>query len=436
MPRPARRAARVAAGAPTRCEPSRLSFCDFVDDALFHPRWGYYSSGGVRFGTGGHYDTYPLALSPLFGHMVAEYAFRSWRRAGTPARFEICEVGAGNGQLCLDTVLWTHERSRHDRGWHAFAAALRYRILERSPALVTRQRQQLGALADGVCWSRADLAHAVPRGAPFAACGLIVANEVLDCLPHHKIVPRGRSAAPAVAFVEAELAGRRLDRNALAAAMAAPARRRKVRFRERLRPLEVLPRLAAFVRRHHPELFAGGSAEPPRFICPRFETIFRHAARLYDGGDGLWIDYGETDGPRRRRAFGRVFAGRPRSKASVYGDPGRDDITFMVDFTLARASARDAGWQVAYCGPQAELARQARVRLDHRAVELIVRHRVLGWLLAVAGVGPERSWQRHGVTWSRAAAPGRVSVRRYVEQSVREFRGERASPFKLLITQR
>jgi len=60
------------------------SFCDFVDDALFHPRWGYYSSGHVRFGTGGHYDTYPLALSPLFGRMVAEYAVGAWRRAGSP----------------------------------------------------------------------------------------------------------------------------------------------------------------------------------------------------------------------------------------------------------------------------------------------------------------------------------------------------------------
>ena len=38
------------------------SFRDFVDDALFHPAWGYYSTGKVRFGEGGHYDTFPLAL--------------------------------------------------------------------------------------------------------------------------------------------------------------------------------------------------------------------------------------------------------------------------------------------------------------------------------------------------------------------------------------
>ena len=39
------------------------SYRDFVDDALFHPSWGYYSTGVVRFGEGGHYDTFPTALN-------------------------------------------------------------------------------------------------------------------------------------------------------------------------------------------------------------------------------------------------------------------------------------------------------------------------------------------------------------------------------------
>ena len=64
-----------------RCFPS---FRDFVDLALFDPRCGYYSTGQVRFGEGGHYDTFPLALSPIFGRMLAEYAYRFWRRVGQP----------------------------------------------------------------------------------------------------------------------------------------------------------------------------------------------------------------------------------------------------------------------------------------------------------------------------------------------------------------
>jgi SAM-dependent MidA family methyltransferase len=411
------------------------SFGDFVDDALFHPRWGYYSTGGVRFGTGGHFDTYPLALSPLFGHMVAQYAFGAWRRAGAPDAFEVCELGAGNGQLCLDTLLWTLERGRHDRTWKRFAGRLRYRILERSPALIARQRQQLGPLAESVRWNRTDPARGAPRGAPFATAGVVVANEVLDCLPHHKVVWR-RAGQPAVVFVVPELGGRRLDRTALATAMAHPAQRSRVRFGEVLVPLGRLPHLATFVRRHYPELYAARPVRPPYFACPRVEPLMRHTARLYERADALWIDYGETrEFHLRAPESRRLFAGPPRSGARVYDDPGHNDITFMVDFSVARAAARAAGWTVVYYGPQGELARRTRVALDREAVELIVRHRALGWMLALAGVGPERAWQRSGVSWSRAPSAGRVPVQRYVEQSVREFGAERGA-FKLLIMRR
>jgi SAM-dependent MidA family methyltransferase len=420
------------AGAPPRA----LPFCDFVDDALFHPRWGYYSTGGVRFGFGGHFDTYPLALSPLFGRMVAQYAFGVWRRGGTPARFEICELGAGNGQLCLDTLLWTHERSRHDRMWKVFADRLRYRILERSSALVARQRQQLGPLGESVRWSRSDPAHGAVRGSPFCERGVVVANEVLDCLPHHQLV-RGRNGNPSVVFVVAELDGRPLSRVGLAAAMAHAERRSRVRFREVLVPLARLPRLGAFVGRYQSALLTENAPRAPAFASPRIEVLLRNAARLYEHADGLWIDYGDTCATRRRAgASRRMFVGPPRSGARVYDDPGHDDITFMVDFSAVMDAARANGWSVVYYGPQAELARRARVALDRDAVELIVRHRALGWLLALSGVGPERSWQRGAVSWSSTPATGRVPVRRYVERSVREFRARRGSLFKLLITRR
>lgn len=413
-----------------------LSFCDFVDDALFHPRWGYYSTGTVRFGTGGHYDTYPLALSPLFGAMVAQYAFRTWRRAGTPAGFEICELGAGNGQLCLDTLLWVHERARHDRAWKAFSNRLRYRILERARALVTRQRQQLGPLAESVVWSHADPARRLPHGVPFGAHGLIVANEVLDCLPHHKLMPQ-RNGEPAAAFVVPRLAGRNLDRRRLAAAMSSATRRRRVRFREVPVPIGRVPRLAAFVRRHHPDLLAGnGTRLAPYFACSRLPMLLGNTARFYRHADALWIDYGEQrEFHRRTQESQRLFAGVPRSGAHIFDDPGRHDITFMVDFSAVMSTAREAGWSVAYYGPQSELARRAQVALDRDAIERIVRHRTLRWMLALAGVGPERSWQRAAVSWSQRPQPSRVPVRRYVEQSVREFLAQRTR-FKLLITRR
>ena len=430
---PARRR-RPGSGAVAGPLPEPIPYCEFVDQALFDPVWGYYSTGGVRFGEGGHYDTYPLALSPLFGRMVAHYAFRMWQRRGRPRRFEICELGAGNGQLCLDTLLTIDSRAGLQAVWRRFRAATRYRIVERSPALGRRQRQTLGPLAARVTWQRADLAQRRPAR-PFGPIGLIVANEVLDCLPHHKLV--GTAHGTGVVHVQATLDRRPLGRAALTAAMAEPARRARVRFREVVRPLAELPALRRSVERYYPELGDLSPDRPPVFVAPRVATLLANTSRCYRRADALWIDYGDERrfhlrAPESRKAF----AGPPRSGRSVYDAPGADDITFMVDFTLAADAARDAGWRVVAYGPQADLARLSGVSLDDSALEEIVQQRALVWMLALAGVGPERDWRSGAMGHARGAAAGAEPVRRYVARSLREFRRRRGATFKLLLLRR
>lgn len=425
------------------------SYRDFVDDALFHPAWGYYSTGAVRFGEGGHYDTYPLALSPYFGRMLAQYAYGCWRRADEPGRFEICELGAGNGQLCADALLWVHERSRHEPIWKRFAAALSYRIIERSPALLARQQQHLGPLAERVRWKRGDLAAAAVRGTPLAPAGLVFANEVLDCLAHHKVVPQA-SGKPAVVFVIPKLRTvararrgappraqcRPIPRIKLAQVLADGHLRSRLGFEEVLLPLGSVPGLRPFLRRHYPEFFTPGGTYSPYFACPAIERMVENASRLYTKADLLWVDYGGDRAFHLTTAESRrVFAGPPRSGATIYDAPGRDDVTFMVDFSVVRAAAERAGLRVQFYGPQAELARHSGMRLDRRAVDLIVRYRALGWMLAVIGVGPERHWRHTGLTW-RGRPGTHVPVRSYVKRAVAEFLGTHPSEFKLLILRR
>jgi SAM-dependent MidA family methyltransferase len=299
--------------------------------------------------------------------------------------------------------------------------------------LAARQRQLLGSLSASVRWYRRDLARQTPQRVPFAAQGLIVANEVFDCLPHYKIVSRP-NASPGVVHVVAERAGKVLDRADLAPLMV---RRRRplIRFREIALPLAASSQLGTFLRRHYPERCAPGAAHPAYFAAPRIETLIRHAFRLYERAEALWVDYGaQRSFHLRAPESRRIFAGPPRSGAGLYDDPGRHDITFLVDFSVAATAAREAGWTVVYCGPQRELARRSGIKLDRSAVETIVQHRVLGWMLAVVGVGPERAWRHTAVSWSRSAN-GHVPIRRYVEQAVREFLSPR-SAFKLLITRK
>jgi SAM-dependent MidA family methyltransferase len=305
--------------------------------------------------------------------------------------------------------------------------ALRYRIVERSPALVARQRAALGPLAARVVWSRADLTRRAPRVTPFAAAGLVFGNEVLDCFAPDRVVT-GRNGALSTTFVAARLGRRPLDRAGLARAMAA---RRPVRFAAVERPLGEVPGLAAFVRRHVPEL-GRRRGVPPYFACRQLEPFLANVARLYRRSEALFVDYGDLrpyhlHAPERRR----LVAGPPRSGASVFADPGRDDVTVMVDFSAVASAARAAGWRVVAYGRQALLARGTRVRLDARAADRIARARALGWLLGALGVGPEHGWRAGAVTFGRRAGT-RESLLAAVRRDVEEFRGIRPTPFRLI----
>ncbi len=422
------------------------SFRDFVDLALFDPQCGYYSTGKVRFGYGGHYDTFPLALSPFFGRMLAEYGLRFWRRAGEPRQFEICELGAGNGQLCVDVLVTVAQRAGAEAIWRRFAASLRYRIIERSPALVARQRQQLGPLARRVRWTQVDLSQTLPRRLPLGECGLVFANEVLDCLSHHKIVARHDRTSGVVFVVPvlrgggaevARVPGRRagewaIPRTGWPELLRDAALRRRVRFREVALPLSAVSGIEPFLRRHYPEFFNGRRFRP-YFACPEMETMVASVARLYHRCDALWIDYGELrDFHLRTAPSQRLFAGPPRSGADVYAAPGLDDITFLVDFSVVAESARRAGMRVKYYGPQRELARRSGVTLDARAIDTIVQQRALGWLLALVGVDPERHWRHTGLTWNQAGGR-RARLRDDAKRAVAEFLGKHSSNFQLMI---
>ncbi len=408
-----------------------ISFQEFIEDALFHPAWGYYATGNVRFGLGGDYDTYPLALSPVFGQMVAARAHDVWRRTGAPVRFEICEIGAGNGQLALDVLAAVAARSGHNRHWDHFQRALGYRIVERSPALIARQRATLGSLARRVRWSRIDLGRSVaPRALP-APAALVFGNEVLDCFAPHRVVP-SPDGRPRVTYVTASLNGGALDRAALARAMADSARRTRVHFREVLLPIDAASGLASFLHRHYPEFFVAGARRSPYFACPQIGAFLRNAARLYERGEAIFIDYGDTRTfhlkTHERR---RLIAGKPRSGASVYANPGKDDVTVMVDFSVVCAEAERAGWAVIEYGPQSLLAHGTGVRLNVAAVETITKARALGWLLATLGRDPEHDWRRNALTWSRRPTRG-GSLAASVRRDADEFLGVRPTPFRLV----
>ncbi|MEA2452481.1 MAG: hypothetical protein QOG04_1191 [Actinomycetota bacterium] len=146
-----------------------MPFAAYMQFALYDPQHGYYSSGKQRTGWRGHFITSP-ELDPSFGVLWAR-AFRDvWVACGSPDRFEVAEIGPGEGGFAR-AVLESVETD--------FAAALSYRLIERVAVVRDRQRAVLDGFS--VEWS-----ESITELPPISA-GCIFANEVLDNLPVHLV---------------------------------------------------------------------------------------------------------------------------------------------------------------------------------------------------------------------------------------------------------
>jgi SAM-dependent MidA family methyltransferase len=179
------------------------SFAWFMQQALYHPEHGYYSSGRCAIGRKGDYFT-NVSVGSLFGELLAAQFVQMWERLGKIERFVIAEQGAHDGQFACDVLHYAQKQASD------FFAALRYRIVEPFSALQERQARTLRAFLEKVEW------HDSLQ--PFT--GVHFSNELLDAIPV-RLIANGREKLVAVdgdqfVFVEREVGNRTFNEAALA----------------------------------------------------------------------------------------------------------------------------------------------------------------------------------------------------------------------------
>jgi SAM-dependent MidA family methyltransferase len=154
-----------------------VGFAWFMEQALYHPAHGYYSSGRCEIGRRGDYFT-SVSVGPLFGKLLAGQFAEIWRALGRPNDFVIVEQGAHHGEFAGD-VLETLRNGSPD-----LFAALRYRIVEPFPILRERQQDLLRGFAEQTEWS-----GSLEEMAPFS--GVYFCNELIDAMPVHLLAAAG-----------------------------------------------------------------------------------------------------------------------------------------------------------------------------------------------------------------------------------------------------
>jgi SAM-dependent MidA family methyltransferase len=270
----------------------------FMRHCLHDPQFGYYATRpalGPPEGEGaGDFITAPL-VSQMFGELIGLWAVDTWTRMGQPAPFRLVEMGPGDGTLMADIL-------RAARVVPTFRAAAELWLVETSEPLRQLQRERLAV--HGPRW--VETIAEVPDGAPM----LLVANELLDCLPARQFVR-----------TETGWAERRVGLDADGA--------------------------LAFGLSPAPSGFAPPpgleSVAPGRLIeiSPAQEALGAAVgARIAaDGGAALFIDYGRD----RPEAGDTLQALSRHQKVDVLASAGAADLTVHADFPAFAAAARSAG---------------------------------------------------------------------------------------------
>jgi SAM-dependent MidA family methyltransferase len=154
-----------------------VSFAWFMQQALYHPEHGYYSSSRCEIGRRGDYFT-NVSVGPLFGQLLAAQFAEMWERLGQIDNFVIVEQGAHHGAFARDVI--DSIRERHPE----FFTVLRYRIIEPFSVLQDRQFETLAKFKGKIEWCAS-----IDTLAPYT--GVHFSNELLDSMPVHSICSRG-----------------------------------------------------------------------------------------------------------------------------------------------------------------------------------------------------------------------------------------------------
>lgn len=289
-----------------------ISFARYMELVLYAPGLGYYVAGKRKLGDAGDFVTAP-EISPLFSYCIANQCRQILTALADDDGGRVLEFGAGSGVMASE-ILSTLARLD--------CLPSEYLILDVSADLRALQlqtlQQRVPQLVDRVRW--------LERLPAAGFRGVIVANEVLDAMPVHRL----HFSAQAIQ----EMAVRR-DAGGRFSWHRMPAQEPRVQH------------IAGQLAKRY-DLSVGTDYISEINLAARdwVQTL----ASCVEAGVLLLVDYGfpqhEYYHPQRHQGT-LMCHYRHRAHDDPFVYPGLQDITTHVDFTAVAESAVAAGWALA-----------------------------------------------------------------------------------------
>jgi len=434
---------RVEASAASAVKEFFPSFLEYQDLVMFHPTFGYYSSGRVNFVS--DYRTFPDALYPYFGHMIAEHIFTMWegmRKAGTlqeTEKFTIAEFGAGDGALAESILNYIDQRagstSKDAERWRNFARQVVYACYDRSPALSALQRKRNGRFEGRFESREGDATDPTATIAPGSLKGVVLSNELPDAFSVHKVLFSMDGSAE-VAYVAPSLtsAGWNSLNSLISAEVKASllkedltiqnklfARKRDntvflsraglisvlqaisakanntpeleaIHFNEIYLPVAAMPELADHVRKYVKEYayqVARGNKDIVSYINLGEGRFMQSIGRILNAGYVITVDYGanwDAVSPIEFDHFRSYGPGSRQEHSDPYHWPTLNDMTSDVNFSHMAEEGKASGLQPLFFGPQKALMEGTPVSIDE--------------LPANREIGDYEAWVQNFYTWN------------------------------------
>lgn len=163
-----------------RASGGKITFARFMELCLYHPQYGYYNTKRVKLGKYGDFYT-SAHTGPVFARLLARHFELLWHELGKPERFDLVELGPGDGAFAAELLPWIAKR------FPDFYAHLNYIAVEQSSLHRVRLKQLLASHGD-----RAVISDVLPsrKSTHGGIIGCIFANEFFDALPIHILIWR------------------------------------------------------------------------------------------------------------------------------------------------------------------------------------------------------------------------------------------------------
>ena len=149
-----------------------LSLDNFIEDSLYNKKYGYYMQRNP-FGAKGDFITAPN-ISILFSEMIAIWIISFWEHLQCPKKFNLIEMGAGNGEM-MKVLVNTFNK------FPKFKNACNINILEKSELLKKLQKRNIKN--KNIKWlNNLDELNSLPS--------IFIANEFFDALPIKQFIKK------------------------------------------------------------------------------------------------------------------------------------------------------------------------------------------------------------------------------------------------------